>query len=86
LPKLTGTPSGSPRPAAAVVAPDQLQRPDIRTAQCHSKIQVRVGVVHLDDLQQRAVAHRNVRAGLENAPADRGCRDIVQQARRAVLR
>jgi hypothetical protein len=69
-----------------VVGPHQLQGPNVRAAKRHSEIQVRIGVIHLDDLEQRTVADGDVRTGLENPPADRSGRDIVQHLRRAVGR
>ena len=76
------TPPRGPWPAATVIGPHQLKRPNDRAAQRHGKIHVRIGMVHLDDLKERPVAHRDMRAGLENATAHGGPGDLIQQARR----
>ena len=51
LPSSPMTPIRGPWPAATVIGPHQLQRPNVRTAKRHGKIHVRIGMLHLDDLE-----------------------------------
>jgi hypothetical protein len=50
------------------------------------KVHVRIGMVHLDDLEERSDADGDVGAGLENATAHGGLGDVVQHACRPLLR
>ena len=50
------------------------------------EIHVRIGVLHLDDLEERSVTDGDVRAELKNATAHCGPGDIVQDARRSLRR
>ena len=43
-------------------------------------------MVHLDDPEERPVAHSDVPAGLENATAHGGPGDVIQHACRALRR
>ena len=40
--------------------PDQLQRPNVWAAKHHGEIHMHVGMVHLDDLEERPVTHSDV--------------------------
>jgi hypothetical protein len=63
-----------------------LQRPNVGAPERDRKIHVRIGMVHLDYLEERPVTDSDVRAGLQNATAHRGPGDIIQHACRPLRR
>jgi hypothetical protein len=86
LPTPTMAPTRGPWPAATVIGPHQLQRPNVRAAKRYCKCHVRIGMLHLDDLEERPGANGDRCTGLEHAAADGRRGDIIQQACRPLRR
>src|SRR5260370_21169 len=55
-------PRRGPRPAPAIVGPNKLQRPNLGAAERDCEIQVRVGMAHLDDLDEWSGRHLDLLA------------------------
>jgi hypothetical protein len=71
-------PTRGPWPAATLVGPHQLQRPNVPPAKDYCKCHVRIGMLDPDDLEERPGTFGDACAGLEDAAAHGGCGDIIQ--------
>jgi hypothetical protein len=79
-------PSRSPWPAATVIGPHQLQRSNVWPAKGYCECHVCIGLLDLDDLEERAGTLGDVCSRLERAAAYGGRGDVIQQACRTLGR